>query len=204
MEAVNLKEFSEMFQIIFNVTQERIQRALPAVAALAAAQIAERAPSHEQEYELIMRGLGDDVDLIPLSGDTSADPDGRQRFNRAPGMWLREQIVDPVNVRVNLGSLTISLGNMESLVANTVFSYTNHGRYGSTTYTSNFGGNLFPLLEFGGAYTVQAVHAQRLAPDADKTHRRSSMTKSFQGFRMYSSFDPAVLYEALVELARLD
>lgn len=203
MEAVNIVDVTEMFQTIFGVTQERIQSALPAIAALAAAEIAERAPSHEQEYEMIMRGMGADVDLIPLSGDSSADPDGRQRFNRAPGMWLREQIVSPVNVRVNLGNLTISLGNMESLIANSVFSYTNHGRSGSTTYTSNFDGNLFPLLEFGGAYTVQAVHAQRLAPDANKSHRRSSMTKSFQGFRMYSSFDPAVLYEALVELARL-
>lgn len=203
MEAVNIVDVMEMFQTIFGVTQERIQSALPAIAALAAAEIAERAPSHEQEYEMIMRGMGADVDLIPLSGDSSADPDGRQRFNRAPGMWLREQIVSPVNVRVNLGNLTISLGNMESLIANSVFSYTNHGRSGSTTYTSNFDGNLFPLLEFGGAYTVQAVHAQRLAPDANKSHRRSSMTKSFQGFRMYSSFDPAVLYEALVELARL-
>lgn len=199
MESANLNEVLNWLSRSGEFVEEQIRKALPTVAYMAAAEIAARAPTPDQEYALIMSSD------IGRSGDHSADPDGRIRFEREPGQWIKEAIMEPSNIRVNLGTLEINLGDALALTLASVFSYTNYSKkQGSHTYSSDFSGQLFRLLEYGGSYTVNAIHAERLAPDADKTHRTKSMTKSFPGFRMYSSFDPTVFYDALVELAGLD
>jgi len=186
-----IKNFQKMMEetpiIVRSVMSEMVDEAMGMIAA--------DAPSPEMEYDFIMRGLGA-VELIPLGGNQSADPDGRIRFIREPGMWMREAVYAPENRSVDLENLTVRFGNVPFLVEACTFSFMNKN---GAEYSTNFDGQLFSLLEAGGSYTVSAVNAARLSPDTNKKHRTRSMTKTFTGFRMYSGFDPAVFSKALAE-----
>ena len=195
---MNLNAVKQAFEGYMGGIQERIASSLQAVAEECAADIASRAPTPEQEFIQIMGHS-----RIGLSGDASADSDSRTRFMRSGGKWMRDAVL--TSVRIDPETFTIDLGNPADLIAATTFTYVNYSRKnGRVPHITNLGGQLFNLFEYGGVYVVHPTYAPKLAPDEKRSSRTSSFAKYFTGHRMYSGFDPAIFYNALVKLTGLE
>ena len=148
-------------------------------------QIVARSPTKEQEYNSLM--LGDGESTIPLVGDRSGDTDGRTRLQKAPGSWLVEVAVDPLNraVATSEGVTTLSVGNMSLLNTSSSFSYTN--LRGDKTEETHTVGPYFQFFEYGSTWVVvpvfQSTRTYPLRPD--ETTKVFSLQKSIPAYNAY-------------------
>lgn len=145
-----------------------------------------RCPDPGTEYDIIMRGIERQYSLIPIG----ADPDGRIRFIRAPGMWLREAIYDARNYEVNAQSFTLNFGKISFLDSHTKYSWQNKNGQVNESKTG-----VWQNFEYGSGpntVTPRGAGSKRqyyLAPDQNT--RVPSMQKTYPAFLIYTGFPRA-------------
>lgn len=175
----------------------RIAERMPGVASELQSAVAARAPTHDEEFATLM--IGDqpsgEVDLIPLAGDQSADPDDRIRFSKAPGTWILDTVISPANVRVltdNPSMIQIAIGDLALHETNSVFTYKDE-----KVSTFSPVGPYFQAFEFGSVTSgwnetvvPRGTGAKGvpypLRPDADPSHRPFSLFKPIFPRGMYN------------------
>lgn len=190
----------------------RIKERISEVGAKLQAEVLAHAPTHDQEYETLMIGDQPDsaVELIPLSGDHSSDPDDRVRFSKTPNSWISDTVMEPANLVVrfeDVGMIAVAIGNLALHEENSVFTYQNEKNPAPVTV-----GPYFMAFEAGSVtagwretVTPRGVGAKGvpypLRPDADPTHKPFSMYKPIFPRGMYSvSVLESVARAALIEI----
>jgi hypothetical protein len=145
------------------------------------AEAARRAPSAEEEAELLSRGVS------PTSGVLGTPEGGR--FVRQGGQTsLREAIAtDPIRTRRQIDRITAGIGNVARINTLTGF-YWGTRRRGIQGPTEPFNRAYLQAVENGGAIWVVVPRPDnrsgRLEPEPDRVTRQ--MIKTMPPFRMYS------------------
>ena len=156
-------------------------------------EIALRSPSHDEEYNTLMVGDNNGSSNVPLQGNRSGDTDGRVRFAKKSGTWLRDLAIKRANSQVVTdGMLTIlSVGNVSLLEDNTNFTYTNlQGR--DNTKISHTVGPYFYQFELGASLLIvpnslafgAKGHKYPLRPDEET--KVYQMDKSIKAYNAYN------------------
>lgn len=172
---------------------------------------ADRAPSVDEEYNELNAESGGTA-LVPRSGDTSSDTDGRTRFIKPEVSYLKNAIPNTSNMRVLKSRVRV--GNLTFLNNVTKFKYRNLGAGGGTI--ENTVGPYFQMFEGGtagaaveGGITTFTVVPRKdsypLRPGEGPDGVRKTMIKSIRGRAMFSPLvlgkaASAVIKKALAEI----
>ena len=179
---------------------QKITKQLPAtmavVASTAAAEAAVRAPSPQEEYQIMMQGEGNpegitDLPPMPLSS-TGSDGDHRMRFYKPPENYLQRVVRSSYTSE----GMTALIGSVVTLNATSVYEWRN---IKGDEYTNNF--PFWECFEGGlnGTFLVvpriENTKDPTLKPGRGKVNRRYYMYKSIEPRFMYRSINVDALIE---------
>jgi hypothetical protein len=168
--------------------------------------IESRTPPPEVEFSYIQGIAGGQF----MGGGPNKDgkahdgADIRQSFIRAPGMWIKDLVMEPATWEVNTENFTMSLGKYSALEALSKFSWINYSKsQGSMPHISNYG--VFSFFEYGKSSVQVAIFASsrgryKLKPNEYESYWLSS--KHYPAFRMYSGFNKQLFKDAVMAVAR--
>jgi len=180
-------KFERRFKELMQMFDEDVPKFADEAAESVQLEIAARSPSHEEEYDSIMVGEGG-TPTVPLSGDRSADTDGRTRFQKEPGTWLQDVASVSGNrlVQVDGTRTRVLLGNMMLLNRSARFSFTN--LFGKERMPiTHESGSYFDFFENGASYVVVPTHqsTKQYPLRPDETQKFFEFPKSISAHRAY-------------------
>jgi hypothetical protein len=203
---IDSRGFQERSRAYVAKVRGKLAETAPEILNIILEDIASRAPTPEQEEDLIMYGEGGISGLPVTNVRQSSTNSGRIRFQREPGMWIQEAIHNPANFSISPGSFSIRVGNIAALNELTKYSWTDYSKkYGAIEHISKYG--QYSLFEFGsnvlGAGHVTASYGDQnyfLNP-ADYTRVRE-MNKVIPPFGMLTLLNSFAINEAIKERIR--
>ena len=151
-----------------------------------------RAPSPQDEYNIMMQGEGNPEGL-PSGGGPGQTDDGdhRLRFEKPDGLYLQQEIL--ANFQM-IDNLTVGVGNIANLNTSSQYSWTN---INGDRFTSSF-----PFWEcweggISGTFYIHPVNGKtehaKLVPAPG--HRFETMTKTIPALGMFRGVDLEYIVE---------
>lgn len=186
---------------LFDDLDDAIMQAMPELTAKLLMYSAEKAPSIDEEYQILMRGDDQQAEGIPpREGGRSADTDGRTRLIKPESTYLQIAMMDAENNAVVRG-MNCYIGNVAYLNAVTYFEYENANQSTKEVVARHRVGPYFKFLDYGAAAgkvlvitphttTQDGIHRYPLRPNDGGKPATMQMIKAFPVFAM---FDPTEL-----------
>lgn len=197
--SINTSKFRDRYTKYVNSVKEKLRLDWESILFDCLNDILSRAPSEEQEYNIIQGYTGGDF----IGGKPYIDESGgiRKSFLRGPGLWLQQLIKDPSTYTVDSENLKISLGHLSQLEEKSRFSWINYSKkLGAIEHTSEYG--VASFFEYGHrAIQVAKYGKYRLKPYSEG-EAFWLVGKTYPRLGMYTDFNKIVFTESILKSAR--
>lgn len=186
---------------LYKIIQDKVSETMPQVAEELGLSALSRAPTIDQEYNMLMAEDGETA-AVPRDGDRSGDTDDRIRLDKPESTYMHNAVMAPGNMEWDASN--VYFGNIGFLNLCATYRYRNLRRTGKNTHEPSEWhevGPYFEQLDAGGEKLIVPVfilgngHKYRLRPvDDEHDPGLDSMHKAFPAHNM---FNPASLESAV-------